>query len=40
MQLLTLLANSQLHLFNECGHWVQYEQAKRFNKMVLDFLEE
>jgi len=40
MQLLTLLANSQLHLFNECGHWVQYEQAKRFNKMVLDFLAE
>jgi pimeloyl-ACP methyl ester carboxylesterase len=40
LQLLTMLPNSELHVFNECGHWVQYEQAKKFNKMVLDFLAE
>ena len=38
LQLLSALPNSQLHMFNQCGHWVQYEQAGDFNKMVLDFL--
>jgi pimeloyl-ACP methyl ester carboxylesterase len=37
--LLGLLKNSQLHAWNECGHWAQYEHADRFNRMVLDFLE-
>ncbi len=38
LQLLSALPNSQLHMFNQCGHWVQYEQAAQFNKLVLDFL--
>jgi 2-hydroxy-6-oxonona-2,4-dienedioate hydrolase len=38
LQLLSVLPNSQLHMFNQCGHWVQYEHAGDFNKMVLDFL--
>jgi pimeloyl-ACP methyl ester carboxylesterase len=40
LQLLSLLPNSQMHIYNQCGHWVQYEQAKDFNKMVLDFLKD
>jgi 2-hydroxy-6-oxonona-2,4-dienedioate hydrolase len=39
VQLLSLLPNSQLHMFNRCGHWVQYEHADEFNRMVVDFLE-
>lgn len=39
VQLLSLLPNSQLHMFNRCGHWVQYEHAEEFNRMVVDFLE-
>ena len=38
LQLLSVLQNSQLHMFNRCGHWVQYEHAAEFNSMVLDFL--
>ena len=26
-------------MFNRCGHWVQYEHADEFNRMVIDFLE-
>ena len=39
VQLLSLLPNSQLHMFNRCGHGVQYEHADEFNRMVVDFLE-
>lgn len=39
IQLLSLLPNSQLHMFNRCGHWVQYEHADEFNRLLLDFLE-
>jgi len=38
LQLLSVLPNSQLHMFNRCGHWVQYEHADEFNAMVIDFL--
>lgn len=38
LSLLSLLPNSELHVFNRCGHWVQYEHAAAFNRMVLDFL--
>jgi 2-hydroxy-6-oxonona-2,4-dienedioate hydrolase/2,6-dioxo-6-phenylhexa-3-enoate hydrolase len=38
LSLLSMLQNSQLHVFNRCGHWVQYEVAEEFNKMVLDFV--
>jgi 2-hydroxy-6-oxonona-2,4-dienedioate hydrolase len=32
------ILNSQLHVFNKCGHWAQWEHAERFNRLVLDFL--
>lgn len=33
------LQNAQLHVFNRCGHWAQWEHADAFNRMVQDFLE-
>ena len=32
------ILNSQLHVFNKCGHWAQWEHADTFNRLVLDFL--
>ncbi len=32
-----LIANSQLHVFGNCGHWTQIEQADRFIRLVSDF---
>ncbi|HJW25080.1 MAG TPA: alpha/beta fold hydrolase [Rhodocyclaceae bacterium] len=29
---------SQLHVFGRCGHWVQIEHAKDFNRLVGNFL--
>lgn len=33
-----VLQNSELHLFPKCGHWVQFEQAPAFNRLVSEFL--
>ncbi|MEM5436756.1 alpha/beta fold hydrolase [Paraburkholderia diazotrophica] len=33
------LQNAEFHVFNRCGHWVQWEHAEKFNRMVLDFLQ-
>ncbi|VVE33739.1 2-hydroxy-6-oxo-6-phenylhexa-2,4-dienoate hydrolase [Pandoraea cepalis] len=38
LRLLAGLPNAQLHVFNRCGHWVQWEHADAFNRMVIDFL--
>jgi 2-hydroxy-6-oxonona-2,4-dienedioate hydrolase len=38
LRLLAGLPNAQLHVFNRCGHWVQWEHADAFNRLVLDFL--
>ncbi|WP_417583281.1 alpha/beta fold hydrolase [Nitrincola sp.] len=38
LRLVAGIPNSQLHIFNQCGHWAQWEHAERFNRMVLDFL--
>lgn len=38
LRLVSILQNSQLMIFNRCGHWVQLEQAKMFNSMVDAFL--
>ncbi|WP_353190782.1 alpha/beta fold hydrolase [Pandoraea pnomenusa] len=38
LRLLAGLPNAQLHVFNRCGHWVQWEHAEAFNRMVIDFL--
>jgi 2-hydroxy-6-oxonona-2,4-dienedioate hydrolase len=33
-----LIANAEFHLFDQCAHWVQWDQAERFNRLVADFL--
>lgn len=38
LKLLANIVNSELHIFNQCGHWVQWEHAERFNSLVLDFI--
>ncbi|MFT4013922.1 MAG: alpha/beta fold hydrolase [Paracoccus sp. (in: a-proteobacteria)] len=38
LRLVAGLPNSELHIFNNCGHWVQWEHHAKFNRMVLDFL--
>ena len=38
LRLLANIPNSELHVFNNCGHWVQWEHADRFNTLVLDYL--
>ncbi len=38
IRLLNGLPRAELHVFNRCGHWVQWEYANKFNRMVLDFL--
>ena len=32
------LQSAEMHIFNRCGHWAQWEHADKFNRMVLDFL--
>lgn len=38
LRLLAGLQNAELHVFNRCGHWVQWEHADKFNRMVIEFL--
>ncbi|TQK07849.1 alpha/beta fold hydrolase [Herbaspirillum sp. SJZ107] len=38
LRLVAGIPNSQLHIFNQCGHWAQWEHADAFNRMVVDFL--
>lgn len=38
LKLLWGIPYSELHIFSRCGHWVQWEHAERFNKLVQDFL--
>jgi len=38
LRLLAGLPDAELHVFNRCGHWAQWEHADTFNRMVLDFL--
>ena len=38
LRLLWGMQNAELHIFNRCGHWAQWEHAEKFNRMVLDFL--
>lgn len=33
-----LIDNSQLHVFGRCGHWVQIEHSRDFNRLVGNFL--
>jgi 2-hydroxy-6-oxonona-2,4-dienedioate hydrolase len=40
LRLLWGMPNSELHIFNRCGHWAQWEHADKFNRMVLEFFAE
>ena len=37
--LFQLIPNAEFHLFDQCAHWVQWDQAERFNRLVSDFLQ-
>lgn len=39
-RLLRLIPKSQLHVFGECGHWVQIEKAKAFTQLLVNFFSE
>lgn len=39
LRLIWGMPNAELHVFNRCGHWAQWEHADKFNRMVLDFLQ-
>jgi pimeloyl-ACP methyl ester carboxylesterase len=32
------IPGAELHVFDRCAHWVQWDQAERFNTLVRDFL--
>lgn len=32
------IPNAEMHIFNQCGHWAQWEHADAFNHMVREFL--
>jgi len=32
------IPGSELHVFDRCGHWVQWDQQERFQTLVRDFL--
>jgi 4,5:9,10-diseco-3-hydroxy-5,9,17-trioxoandrosta-1(10),2-diene-4-oate hydrolase len=32
------IPQAELHIFDQCAHWVQWDQADRFNTLVSDFL--
>ncbi|HEY2986232.1 MAG TPA: alpha/beta hydrolase [Candidatus Binatia bacterium] len=36
--LFQLIPGAEFHLFDRCAHWVQWDQAERFNRIVADFL--
>jgi pimeloyl-ACP methyl ester carboxylesterase len=36
--LLQRIPGAELHVFDRCAHWVQWDQAARFNDLVADFL--
>jgi 4,5:9,10-diseco-3-hydroxy-5,9,17-trioxoandrosta-1(10),2-diene-4-oate hydrolase len=33
-----VIPRSELHLFPQCGHWVQWEKPEAFNNLVAEFL--
>ena len=40
LRLLWGMPNAELHVFNRCGHWAQWEHAAKFNRMVREFLQD
>jgi len=35
--LFQLIPRAEFHLFDQCAHWVQWDQAERFNDLVTGF---
>jgi len=38
LELFERISGAEFHLFDNCAHWVQWDQAARFNTLVPDFL--
>jgi pimeloyl-ACP methyl ester carboxylesterase len=38
LELFHRIPGAEFHLFDRCAHWVQWDQADRFNSLVIDFL--
>ena len=38
LRLIGSIPTSRLVIFNQCGHWAQYEHSDVFNRLLLDFL--
>ena len=38
VELFQRIPGAEFHLFDKCAHWVQWDQADRFNLLVSDFL--
>jgi 2,6-dioxo-6-phenylhexa-3-enoate hydrolase len=38
LRLVTLIAGSRLVLMDRCGHWLQFEHAAEFHRLVADFV--
>lgn len=38
LELFQRIPGAEFHLFDKCAHWVQWDQADRFNRLVTDFL--
>ena len=39
VMLFDLIPGAELHVFDACGHWVQWDQSARFNRLIVDFLQ-
>lgn len=39
LQLVSLVPDARLYLFNQCGHWVQLEHTREFNRIVHQFID-
>ena len=37
-RMLRLIPHADLHVFGECGHWVQIEKAAAFTRLISEFL--
>jgi pimeloyl-ACP methyl ester carboxylesterase len=38
LELFQRIPGAEFHLFDRCAHWVQWDQADRFNRLVSDFI--
>jgi pimeloyl-ACP methyl ester carboxylesterase len=38
LQMMKLMQNARMHIFQRCGHWAQVEHQEEFEQLVLNFL--